>query len=552
MSMNIAKLQAQLQHVPDQALIGYVQNPDGQVPSYLALAELTRRKEIRSEGVPHQLPTKQPSIAEQTIASHDPGVAGLQIPDDMYSEKSMAAGGIIAFDEGGDVKHFAKGGFQGAYTDYQNYVNDPDKYDPNAVSSSWDRFMSESPEAAYARAKQKELYRLYDVTGTPAPGKWTASSISPKPGIFEQTTPAQREAYKQRDDLIRNFAAGQYDPTKKADVNSPVAEPEVNTEVPPKKPVPPKVPGGNPKAVIPPSAADAGIGTLTYKGPEDVSGQYDTMLRPDESAQAAMQKYKGLIGIDPNQQKMQDRLAAMEAKTAKDEEIAPWMALAKAGFGMAGGKSQYALQNLAEGAGAGIADLAASKDKIANAREKQFDISSRLAAADRAEQVAAATYGLNSEEATKAHNERVRLSKLGYKADLATANAKGEFDAQKGNLERDMGVAKMAEESRWHKLQYDADMARTGVMGANAQFTKEQAQATNLLKQIMAPKIAALKNAGYAEEDAYDAVFPQALSKLPPNMLDALGYTSDYVKGMGTPTADSYIKKYGLTPKTTK
>jgi len=276
------------------------------------------------------------------------------------------------------------------------------------------------------------------------------------------------------------------------------------------------------------------------------------MLRTDQSAQSALQKYKDLLGVDPNKAKMQERLQAMDDRTAKSEETAPWMALAKAGFSMASGKSPNAFTNIAEGAGAGLADLAASRDKIATAKDKQFEMASRLSAAERAEQVAAATYGLNSEEATKAHNERVKLSKLGYKTDLATANAKGEFEAQKGNIERDLNVAKLAEDSSWHKLQYNADQARTAVLGSNAQFTKEQAQATNLLKQIMAPKMAALKNAGYAEEDAYEAVFGEALTKLPPNMQAALGYNAESIKGLGSTNANDYVKKYGLTPRTTK
>jgi hypothetical protein len=37
--MNIIKLQDELRSVPDNALIGYVQNPTGNVPSYLALSE---------------------------------------------------------------------------------------------------------------------------------------------------------------------------------------------------------------------------------------------------------------------------------------------------------------------------------------------------------------------------------------------------------------------------------------------------------------------------------------------------------------------------------
>jgi hypothetical protein len=42
--MNIIKIQNQLKGVPDDTLVGYVQNPTGQVPTYLALSELQRRK----------------------------------------------------------------------------------------------------------------------------------------------------------------------------------------------------------------------------------------------------------------------------------------------------------------------------------------------------------------------------------------------------------------------------------------------------------------------------------------------------------------------------
>jgi len=102
--MNIVKLQSQLQKVPDQALIGYVQNPDGQVPSYLALAELTRRKEMRNSAAPQQ-PAPTQTVADQTIAETQPmqGVAALPVPEQMFNPESYASGGIVAFDEGGDV-----------------------------------------------------------------------------------------------------------------------------------------------------------------------------------------------------------------------------------------------------------------------------------------------------------------------------------------------------------------------------------------------------------------------------------------------------------------
>jgi hypothetical protein len=47
--MNIIKIQDDLKGAPDSALIGYVQNPTGQVPTYLALSELERRKSMREK-----------------------------------------------------------------------------------------------------------------------------------------------------------------------------------------------------------------------------------------------------------------------------------------------------------------------------------------------------------------------------------------------------------------------------------------------------------------------------------------------------------------------
>ena len=107
--MNIIKLQDELRSVPDTALIGYVQNPTGHVPSYLALSELQRRKDMREKYQSQQAP--QSSVADDLEQKATPqaqpqqaqGVASLPVPETMYQEDSFASGGIVAFDNGGDV-----------------------------------------------------------------------------------------------------------------------------------------------------------------------------------------------------------------------------------------------------------------------------------------------------------------------------------------------------------------------------------------------------------------------------------------------------------------
>jgi hypothetical protein len=147
--MNIIKIQNQLKGVPDDTLVGYVQNPTGQVPTYLALSELQRRKEVRNSYQANK--PEEKSVAEDLVAESQPqpGIAALpeaqpmmeamapqpEMPMEqmaqgglaeldtgtMYDENSYANGGIVAFDDGGPVQHYAYGG---------KTKTDPFKYDP--------------------------------------------------------------------------------------------------------------------------------------------------------------------------------------------------------------------------------------------------------------------------------------------------------------------------------------------------------------------------------------------------------------------------------------
>jgi hypothetical protein len=105
---NLDQIQSHLKSpaVTQEQLIKYVQNPNGQVPSVLALAELKRREELKTSAMPPQ--GAQPTVADQVVASAEPqqapqGISGLALPETMYDEKNYASGGIVAFDDGGDV-----------------------------------------------------------------------------------------------------------------------------------------------------------------------------------------------------------------------------------------------------------------------------------------------------------------------------------------------------------------------------------------------------------------------------------------------------------------
>jgi hypothetical protein len=130
---NILKLQDDLKGLPDNALIQYAQSPNGQVPQYLVLGELQRRKTMREEYQQSQTQAPQSTVAEdleqglgsvapqeapQEVPQEAPqeqpvvqaaagGLADLDVPDHMFQEHNMAGGGIVAFDEGGHVPRYA-------------------------------------------------------------------------------------------------------------------------------------------------------------------------------------------------------------------------------------------------------------------------------------------------------------------------------------------------------------------------------------------------------------------------------------------------------------
>jgi hypothetical protein len=458
--MNIVKLQQQLQNVPDNALIGYVQNPSGQVPSYLALTELNRRKSMREEYQQQAAPEK--SVAEGMVE----GVAGLPVNDQMFTAPET---GIMA-----PVATAAAGGeVQGHAQEVQHFAQN------------------------YADGGEVRGYASGDLIKGLKPLTGPRDYSFKLPSLPSVPTTEQLQAY------LADPQSYLADPKKYAEVAEKVGAPT--------KPVLPYAPNADPKAVAEkeatllanrfkpepqqnpaaPGAGGVGIGALQYKPMADNSAAYDQFQRPEQSAAEKMAEMQALIGEDAGKAGRAARLAKMEERTAKDEETAPWMALAKAGFGIAAGKSPFAISNIGEGAQAGLADLAASRERINNAKDKQFEIADRMAQAERAEKVAAAKYGVESSEAIKARNEQNKLAKLGYQNQRELSNYNREFEVQKGNADIALQKAKMAQDAAQHAqtiAMYDKRItASSGA--AQAKLVGEKRKAYLDAQTILGPDI---------------------------------------------------------------
>jgi hypothetical protein len=512
--MNILKLQDELKSVPDNALVGYVQNPTGHVPSYLALSELQRRKDMRekyqqaqpekttvAEDLEQQAQPQGIAAIQQPAAAPvvEPGVAGLPVPDQMFSGQGMAAGGIVAFDDGGDVASsdaapasadmsydalIASGVHPMNAAALKGMSPSPESYGrmrlgttagPSPVSSSpygtdmIGEMMRVSPEAfrysdyGVGRGTSPEAYAGYAAIrkemGSPgyADGGEVKGFAGPdgsyvNPGLIGGPTQESLPWYSGINEFLnRNF---DWSATNRAarekgigdEVTNPFISGMPRTDIMQEyldirqrvntgkgsyqdiermkqiegQGVPPaQTPGGG--GYVPGQKTQADIQADLERQRQlakDKENAIKNIYAPKggsakESAKSLAdyaKEFRDVVGEDPMKAKLMERMEKMDASAAKQAEQAPWMALAQAGFGIAAGKSPYALQNIATGALEGVKSYGDAKDKMAALEEKRFSLMADMAKSQRAEQLAIASKGADSRDAQLARDQQDRLA----------------------------------------------------------------------------------------------------------------------------------------------
>ena len=396
---NIVKLQDDLKGIPLKNLIMYVQNPNGQVPSYLALAEIKRRKDMEQRAMAEQNAPSHLSVAEeltaprqnigpqfdtpqtmmaaqkQGVASIPPqqmaqgGIADLD-PGNMYDDKNYASGGIVAFDDGGEVEHFQEGG----------------------TSRLGDWFSNLRAQNLEKQEQNKRLNQLLSE-------KYRIQSDLFRSRTPEQKT-AQDEALKQIDTMIAE------EKTKRAGVDMKA---------------PTTIPGAN----VMGSQAAADRSTSTYYDPSQNIGYkgapYKEAPKGDEPGVYDQEKIRNIgdyakelqdyLGPDKNVDLQRERLAKMEGRASQMEKDAPWLALTEAGFGMMSGTSPYAFTNIGTGAQMGLKSYAAAQDKFANLEEKRLNLLMNIDQAERREKVAVGEFGAKSKQAAEERNFKRSLQR---------------------------------------------------------------------------------------------------------------------------------------------
>jgi hypothetical protein len=351
--MNIIQIQDRLKGVPDDALIGYVETPTGEVPSYLALSELQRRKDMRARYQTQAEPEK--SISEQLIAESMPQGLGAMMPTgipeapqegvgapppqpemspDMMTQagvgslpapnigQNYAGGGIVSFGLGGLTKILDNNVIGGGVID-------------RAIGTGLGKTFEYGLKGTLGTLKGARKNPL--ATGAGAYGLYNYFTDE------EEADPKVLAALEAENlKSMRDHAAARE--------------------------------AGNTPAAREAEAPKA-------KSMSDYAAEF-----------------KSLLGEDKYAMQRDERLKKMDDRAAEQERRAPWMAAIEAGLSMAAGQSPDAITNIAAGATQGVKSYSEAQEAMQVLEEKRLALMEQASGVDRAEKLAAIKFGMDSKQ----------------------------------------------------------------------------------------------------------------------------------------------------------
>ena len=294
--MNIIQAQEKLKNLPVETILGYIQNPTGEIPTYLAIAELERQKVMREKYAAQQ--TEKPSITEQIVSE--------SMTEIMPRPMDMVGGLGQSNRQEALRRETASPMAQGIAT-------------PMAPPMA-------PQEAGIAANPAPNVGQNYNAGGI------VSYAVG---GDVYRNTPGSYTAYE--DELLKDYRAADDDEfLKDFDFEKALLDTSVNRD-----------------DYNNPYAAMGDLQRPDYSEPANTEGiRYLTEFEQMKADRAAL---NDVYGIDNSYyDDLKGDLEAERAEYAGDKDQAINMALINAGLGIAGGTSQNALENITQGSKAGI------------------------------------------------------------------------------------------------------------------------------------------------------------------------------------------------------
>lgn len=381
---------------PIDRLVAVMQGEDKSIPQAVAMMAL-QRKEPRiaaAKGQQAMQQPKKPSLKqemEQRAAMLPENVGIMNLP----VQQEYADGGIVAFDKGGltaeeqaelDRRRREKmTSFFGTLADIPGAVADYGRRAYETVSKL--PFESKTPLIRYGQQKRTgifeyeqapaELARLrqeeLDTGGGGYKGQDFTLAGAVAPAAVLTSTPEAPAAPR--------FVDARSAP--------PPAAPKTSAGKAPvkKEGTAPSAAGAPTSPFIPSEKGDLATELAKYKGLfPDVAKEYDTLKTQTETGYKKLEQERERAKPKEKAYEGLEKLLTKEEGEAKGKEARNLnLALVNAGLAIAGGKSQYALQNIAEGAQVGTKQYMAGLDKLEEAAKERRRQAATIEEARRAE-----------------------------------------------------------------------------------------------------------------------------------------------------------------------
>ena len=373
--MNIIQVQDRLKGVSDDALKGYVTNPTGDVPTYLALGEIGRREDVRKEYQAAQAQQPQKTVAEEKLAElggvpqgigaltqgmMPPAPQGISQPPMASMNPAIAETGVANLPTPNMPQEFAYGGIVAPAIGYLGRTS-----------------LGKGVKKGLGYLKDK----LFGTKGTynPKGPKSSSTTMVPynKNAVSAPGTFSTKGMLNSRQGLI-DIGAGS---VVVAGVTYMMGDDGKVVDE-----------DGNPPPL---DVAEEVTEQLT-----ETEATPEPTMR--EKAQERMDLYKEFAGEDEGQARIQERIAKMDKRSADVEDQSFNDALIAGGLGIAGGQSSDFTTNFARGATKGFNQYEDSLDKMRELEKETFELDVEVNKAKRIEQLAIANKGIDSVEAQEA------------------------------------------------------------------------------------------------------------------------------------------------------
>ncbi len=484
--MNIIQIQNQLKGLPDNIIAGYVQNPSGQVPAYLALSELQRRKTTREEFQKNQQAPQQ-SVAESLVGQSAPqqlppqgqgqGIGALS-QGQPQQPQGFAQGGIVGYADGGDIvgmkakadAAFERGDYEEAKSLYAQLANAQESENAGNVP------VMDEPQIERARAQiyntltaQKDLPQgVYTpdadlpvenipsgITSLPPltapenkefhkiirdidqPNVPMRAEVAPTTGIASLATNPQTDIALQNQ-LLERSKSRQLEDTKgrvKEYRESAARDQEKvrksraarGIEELPIENIPDRM---EPPSIAPEAQNIPQTVPTTTPLAKGVKTGLESLVPPQKpmtAVEKARAEYEASLAPDQETRgNINRRLEHLDAQGKWRREHTDFDALTKAGLAMmAAGARPGAtfLGSAAAGGEAGIKSLAEAREFQYATEEKRAALEDKLTQLERAEKIAIKKFGVDSAESDLAREEKIAAAKALAEAKKAESDA---------------------------------------------------------------------------------------------------------------------------------